>query len=375
MFAEGPCPKLEVQAAGDRKFLVYGTYGLDAARFQLSSKQSSDVNAAQAFVEIGAAGLVRWPTMWDGLPKAAKGYIRGDLEIGGHYPDTLWLARIETKRGDSARLLYARQPSYYSWRTRRWKPNRKAREMATVGALAPRLPLDELCEGLGDAHFATYAAERQQTGEALVAGRCEDELHRARGGVRLASFTPGQASWQLLDAPASPLFDAIINMGLVWTSRRQAYLFAYPPYQLGDAPAYVARFDGSGWSQVDMPMPGPIVAMTATDEDSLWAVSQWRVLWRRRDGQWEHVLLPPPLFVSPVPAQLRILDAQAHGETLWIHAAYPIAVAGSERSAARGHVLYTTDAVRRPVYCDRRRAASDALSFEAPPLRGAEQPD
>ncbi len=190
----------------------------------------------------------------------------------------------------------------------------------------------------------------------------------------MASFTPGESRWQLFDAPPSPLFDVIINMGLVWTSRLKAYLFAYPPYELGEAPSYVLSFDGSRWARVEMPMAGPIVSMAAVGDDTLWAVSQWRGLWRRRSQGWERITLPRPLYVNPAPTQMRILDTQAHGDTLWVHAAYPIWVDGAERSAARGHVLYTTGPVSTPAYCDRRRKAADALSAGGPSLRGADWP-
>jgi len=46
LFAEGPCPKLEVFGAGEKNFLVYGSYGLD------EKGGSGALGAAQSFAEL-----------------------------------------------------------------------------------------------------------------------------------------------------------------------------------------------------------------------------------------------------------------------------------------------------------------------------------
>src|SRR5262249_19908512 len=152
---------------------------------------------------------------------------------------------------------------------------------ATPGMRAPDLPEPELCAPLGEGlHFATYAAARLPSGDTLVAGRCEDDLRRARGGVRVASFLAGEPSFRIGDAPASPLFDGIVTVDIVYRSRGEAYLYAYPPFGSGPGPAYLVRHDGRTFTPVALPFEGPVVAMAAAGDGSLWVAAGWRTLWR-----------------------------------------------------------------------------------------------
>jgi hypothetical protein len=373
VFAEGLCPKLDVYAAGEQLFLVYGTYGLDAVPYALGGAKPADVTAAQALVSVDDSTLRHDAALMAGLPTMDNGYVAGDLELGGVWPDAAWLTRIDTRRG-SGRVLYERQREYYGWRKGQWQHDRRARDAAIRGAMAPPLPEGALCDELGTGlRFATYAAERAASGDALVAGRCEDDLHRATGGVRLARYLAGDNRWGILDAPPSEVLDSIVNLGLVTVGRQSAFLYAYPPYASDDERVYLHQLQGARWQPVAVPFRGPIVSLAATADGALWAVAGWSELWRRDKGQWRQVGLPAPRFVAPRPKQLKLLGLDVVAGSLWLHAAYPVALEAGERRASRGHMLLTTRPVPRPVYCDRRRPPGKALSARGVTLKGADQ--
>lgn len=373
VLAEGLCPKLEVFAAGDKLFMAFGTYGLDAVRFAHARGRDERLRAAQSFVELTLGAPSRDPVALAGLPLDAQGYIPGDIELGGRWPDSLWLAQIEANRGGSARgVLYARRRHYYGWSSSGWTLDPRARDAATPGMMAPELPRARLCAGIGsNLQFSIYATERLPSGDSLVAGRCEDRLHRATGGVRIASYVAGEPSWKITDAPESRIFDSIVNLGILLPTRRHALLYAYPPYETKLVPAYLAQHDGSVWSKLPVQFAGPIVSVAQADDGTIWAISGWRRLWKRSAGSWSEVTLPSTAFVDPPAERLRLLAVQAVGGALWVHAAYPVEIEEGDRAAARSHVLFTTLPVDQPLYCDRRRPASKALSEQGPMLHGA----
>ena len=362
LFAEGPCPKLEVFGAGEKNFLVYGSYGLD------EKGGSGALGAAQSFAELRGTMPIYDASLLAGLPLRADGWIAGDLELGGRWPDAWWLALVETARGRGhGGTLFERRRGYYSWEGA-WKLDARARHAATVGAALPDLPEHDICSG--ELHFANYATSRLASGDTIVAGRCEDSLGRSPGGVELASYLAGEARWRLDDAPPSELFADIVNIAVVTRSRREAYLYAYPPYATGETAAYLVRFDGERWSQVPLPFEGPLVAMTADDHGGLWAISGWRTLRRFEAGKWQRIPLPPAHFVLPPPERVRLLDVQSVAGAVWVHAAYPASLEGAP---TRGHVLYTTLPVSTALHCDRRRKPNAALGHDGEILQGADE--
>ncbi len=361
VFAEGLCPKLDVFAAGEKTFLVYGSYGLD------EKGAAGTLGAAQSFVELRNGLPFRDLRLFGGLPAGADGWIAGDLELGGRWPDALWLALVETARGKGeSGALFERRRGYYTWEGA-WQLGARAHQAATLGMALPDLPEHDICSG--ELHFANYATARLASGDTIVAGRCEDALGRAPGGVELASYVTGER-WRLDDAPPSELFADIVNLALVHRSRREAYLYAYPPYATGETAAYLVRFDGERWTQVPLPFEGPLVAMTADDSGALWAITGWRTLRRFQGGQWQRVPVPAPRFVSPAPERMRLLDVQTVAGQVWLHAAYPASVDGA---ATRGHVLYTTGRATSPLYCNRRLKAEAALGHDGETLHGADE--
>ncbi len=360
-FVEGLCPKLEVYSAGSKTFLAYGSYGLDA-----KAGGAGALGAAPAVAGLTPGGPIFDPAFVAGLPARPGGWIAGDVELGGRWPDALWLALVETERGKgNSGALFERRRGYFSWEGA-WQPGARAHRDATVGMALPELPEGELCkDGL---RFANYATARMPAGDTIVAGRCEDALGRAPGGIQLASYAAGAARWKLDDAPPNELLAELVNVALVYRGRNEAYLYAYPPYETGEAPAYLVRFDGQAWRQVPLPFEGPLVAMAAGDDGALWAITGWRTLRRFAGGRWQRVPLAAPRFVSPPPEKLRLLDVQAVAGAVWVHAAYAASLDGA---AARGHALYTTRPLSEPLHCDRRRPPNVALFHGGEPLTGA----
>lgn len=375
VYAEGLCPKLKMYDVGKKSFLVYGTYGLDAVPFGDENALGAKVTAAQSFAEALPTGPKRRAELLAGLPMTKDGWIRGDVEIGGRFPSPMWIARVETSRGAGSQgVLYERNRLFYAYQGKTWQLEPNAKDAATPGMRAPDLPEAEICERFGEGiSFATYAAARLPSGDSLVAGRCEDARHRAQGGVHLASFVAGETSWKIADAPPADLFQSIVNLGLAFVERGSAYLHAYPPYDDGEVPAYVVKLDGRSWSEVELPFAGPVVSMATTESGELWVIRGWSELWRYRKGQWTRVGLPDPVFVEPLPERLRLLEVQVLDGAVWVHAAYPVWLEGAKRTAARGHVLFTSREVDQTTYCDRRRKARKALSQsdEVPRLEGA----
>ncbi|MBW2528223.1 MAG: hypothetical protein JRI23_28865, partial [Deltaproteobacteria bacterium] len=328
------------------------------------------VTAAQSFAELVPTGPVRRSELMAGLPLTKDGWVVGDVDLGGRFPKPMWLARVETSRGaGSAGVLFERNPLYYGYQGKAWKLDPRARDAATPGGRPPDLPGEKICEPFGEKiTFASYAVERKASGDSLVAGRCEDSRHRAQAGVHLASFASGTSDWQTTDAPAADLFASIVNLGLVSISKKEAYLYAYPPYEDKEREAYLVRFNGKKWKPVEVPFQGPIVSMAGSKE-TLWAIRAWSELWRFRKGKWSQVSLPPPVYVEPKPERLRLLEVQLEGGHVWVHGAYPIWLEGAERTAARGHVLFSSSALEEPFFCDRTKPAREALAAAEPEPR------
>jgi hypothetical protein len=366
LFVEGLCPKLEIYHAGDRTMLVYGSYGLDER--DDATAGGAALGARQAFAVLSGTTPIVDVGLFEGLPRIAGGWIGGDIEMGGRWPDAFWVALVEAaRRKGGGGALFERRRSYYSWEGT-WQLGARARQRATLGTALPDLPENEICkEGL---RFANYATARSPSGDTIVAGRCEDSLGRSPDGIEIASYLAGSSRWRIESAPPSELFADIVNMALVIRSRSEAYLYAYPPYVSDRAAAYLVRFDGTRYKQVPLPFEGPLVALTAADDGALWAITGWRTLRRFSNGVWQRVSLPPPRFVDPVPDRIRLLDVQSVAGAVWVHAAYPALLEGK---AARGHLLYTTREVASPLHCDRRRAPHAALLHRADKLQGADE--
>lgn len=371
---EGPCPKLRVWDTGKELALVYGTYGLEGATpIEARSRLSSE----QAFGFLRAGGVELRPALYVGLPRNARGYVPLDIELGGTFPQGAWLSRVDTRLAKANQgALFERSRNYLVWEGGRWTESPTGSDVVLSGLRTPPFIEGKICTRLGEGiHFARHATERIPTGAVITAGRCEDELQRAKSGVLAAMLATEEGRWTVVEMPPSPMFDEIVNVDLVYASRTEAYLYAYTPYDESPRPAYLHRFDGQRWSPEVVPFAGPIVSMARTADGVLWAVARFRELYARPpNGSWTRIPLPDTRFADRAPTDLRIIEIQAVGNDAFVHGAYPIVARTKEGEVhpSRSHVLYTTRPWKKTLFCDAARPAATAVDADGRSLEVAQ---
>ena len=370
---EGPCPKLRVWDAGKELGVVWGTYGLEGAT---PIEARTSLGTEQAFGFMRGGGIEVVPALLAGLPQNGRGYVPADIELGGRFPEAAWLSRVDTRLAKINRgALFERSRSYLVWEQGRWTESPTGSDVVLSGLRTPPFIEGTFCTRLGeDVHFARHATERLPSGEVITAGRCEDEMQRAKSGVVVASLATESGSWSIAEMPPSPMFDEIVNVDLVYAGKGDAYLYAYMPYDETPRPPYVLHFDGRRWTPLTIPFDGPIVSMGHTNDGTLWAVARFRELYTRsRAGAWSRVTLPAARFADRAPPDLRIIEVQTTGRDAWVHAAYPIVVraAGADPRASRSHILYTTRRWDKPLFCDASSPAGAAMRASGRTLEAA----
>ncbi|MBX3191776.1 MAG: hypothetical protein KF819_32600 [Labilithrix sp.] len=370
---EGPCPKLRVWDAGRDLAIVWGTYGLEGAT-PIEARTTLATGQAFGFVRKGKVELV--PALLAGLPRNAQGYVPADIELGGRFPEAAWLSRVDTRLARVDRgALFERQRSYLVWEGNRWTESPTGSDVVLSGLRTPPFLEGAMCTRLGEGvRFARHATERLPSGEVITAGRCEDEMQRAKSGVIVAALASARGEWRVAEMPPSPMFEEIVNVDLVYAKKNEAYLYAYMPYDESPRPAYVMRYDGARWSPVALPFDGPVVSMARADDGRLWAVARFREVYTRLPpGDWTRVTLPPARFADRAPPDLRVIEIQTTGRDAWIHAAYPIVIRAGDADPkpSRSHVLYTTRAWGDPLFCDAASPAAHAVRAKGRTLEAA----
>jgi hypothetical protein len=355
--------------------VVFGTYGFDEAS-AWSGRQTA--HAAQAFAIVeptdrknpgGARTAAMKPALLDGLPRTQKGWVEGDLEIGGQLPSGVWLERtMRTPAATNKGALFETAHDGFTWAGSSWRAS-SGRDGFLRGGHATLATAALLCPDTEGAALSLLASERAADGTTFVAGRCEDELHRPVGPIRLGRYDVRARAWQRIAAPASALFegnDAIVNAGILAVSANEAWIWAYRPFSERERDgAYLVHLDRGDATLVEVPFARAIVSLARVADGSLYAITGFAELRRMNaTGSWDDaaVALPQLGFVEPTPApgDVRLLDVQAVQGTLWVHGAIP--TVREDGSPGREHLLYTTAPWAAPLHCDRERAPEIALT-------------
>jgi hypothetical protein len=381
---EGACPKLRAHTVGENTVLVVGTYGLDEAG-AWTGRQTARAAQAIAIVHgpapkeplAGAQTAEIKPTLLEGLPRTDKGWIEGDVEVGGAFPNGVWLERtLRTPAKLNQGALFETTHDGFTWNGNTWRSS-AGRDAVTRGphTTLPTAQLfcSEAAGGDENVALSLLAAERAPDGTTFVAGRCEDELHRPTGPMLLGRYDVRSHRWQKMTAPNSVLFegpDAIVNAGIIAVSADEAWIYAYRPFSEKEAQKpYLIHIDigASSPLTIDIPFDKSITSLARTPTGSLWAIAGFSELrhWDVETRRWDAapIAMPPLKFVEPIPSNVRLLDVQATKRDVWVHGAVPIVK--EDGSPGREHVLYTTAQWAQPLHCDREREPQQALTSTA----------
>jgi len=339
--------------------LVYGDHGRVLAGWLPGDR----VAAAETLVELRGGRAFRRPSLVRGLPTDARGYVRGELRLGGSADDP-WLVRTEVryslvKRGP----LFEREPSGYRFDAG-WRSTSEPVTMPVAARRLPELSEQDTCgEGL---HFVPLTWAATPRGGLVVAGRCDDE--RAANypvtTLMVAYGAPHGVRWNIEHVPFSERLNGIVNLSVSAPRDDEILLSAYEPFKEPEERiAFLARFDGTTWSDVELKLQDGIMSVAADGQGTVW-LAAGRALYRMDGAKLARVPLPSPHFVErggPVQVRsVRYLDGE-----LWVEGAYLVRRSG-ERGTQWASVLYSTRRPDVPLHCDAREPAESALSEAVP---------
>jgi len=359
VFAEGPCPKLSVQAAGARRFLVYGDHG----RFLAGWLPGDRLATAESLVELRGGRAFRRASLLEGLPSDARGYVQGELELGGPAEEP-WLVRTTVryslvKRGP----LFERAPAGYRFE-RGWRPTDEPVTVPKSARDLPELPHRELCSE--ELAFVPLTWTATPEGGLVVAGRCDDEKPANYGVTNLvvAHGAPGAKRWRATLLPGGETLSGIVNLSLAAASEREIYATAYEPFkEPSERRAYLARFDGKSWTRDERPLADGLMSVATDGNGTVW-LAGGRSLYRATSDALGKVSLPP-LQRSAGAGPVHVHTVRFLGGELWVEASYQVKLPG-QRGSHWASVLYGTRRPEVPLYCDARENADVAL-FEVEP--------
>lgn len=368
--AEGPCGRLSVQGLAGRTFLVYGETGYDLHDWTVGERLA----AAQSFVELKGGNAFRVPGLYDGLPTDAGGYVAADLYLGENREEGAWLFAVETRyAARGVGRLFDRRGRTYARRGKTWVPSAES-PVALPGAARslPALPIDAAC-GKPDLRLVPLASARLDSGEVLVAGRCQDASHvnLRESSLVIAHGSPGATAWKIETAPDATGLDGILNLGLAARAANDAYLVAWEPFKPPEKRnPYLAHWNGERWEVDETGLPEGLMSI-ATGPDGALYVAAGRALYKqsRRGAPFAAVTLPPLRFASErQPSTLRVHTVRSVGGELWVEGTYRLSLsAPKEPVEARASVLYRLSrtagdaAMYTPLFCDAREPADRAL--------------
>ena len=362
LVAEGPCPRLAVHAIDDRRFLVFGDTGYDLRAWMPGER----LPAAQSILELRSDGAFVNPLLLAGLPTDGRGYIRGDLALGGSFQRTPWLLRITSEYAPSGTgALFARTSEGYLLQGRGWqRADGPPVERPAASAKLPPLPLATLCgPGLT---FVPLTSAPTPTGGLLTAGRCDDDRPANLKKVTLlvAHGLPGAATWTLKPIPATELLDGIVNLSLFARSDRDALLVAYEPFKPpAERRPFAARYDGTTWRDHPLPIDDGLMSIAGTPDGALW-IAAGRAAYRLPPaGPPTRVSLPPPRARGDA-TQIHLHTVRTFGPEVWFEASYRAYVPRPDnkgREPMWSSLLFANVPTPRPLHCDAREPAATAV--------------
>jgi len=370
--AEGPCGRLSAQSIEGRTLLVYGETGYDLHDWAVGERLA----AAQSFVQLQDGGAFRVPSLMEGLPLDAGGYVAADLQLGESPEEGPWLFAVETRyAARNGGRLFDRSGRAFSRKGKTWVATQNASPVPLPGVARslPPLPLETACQRPG-LTMVPLASTRLTNGEILVAGRCQDQSHvnYAETSVLVAHGLPGASAWRIEAAPDASGLDGIVNLALHARASSEAYLVAWEPFKpKGSRRPYLARWNGTRWQMEETGLPEGLMSVATTSDGALYVAAGSGLFRRTRAGApFEPVPLPPLRFASEGnPPTLRIHTVRVVGDDLWIEGTYRVALSGSKKSEARASVLYRlagpasrTPAMATPLFCDAREPADRAIT-------------
>jgi hypothetical protein len=388
--AEGPCPKLSIHAVDDRRFLVFGDTGYDLHAWL----PGDAVAAAQSIVELRADGAFVNRRMREGLPTDGRGYVPGDLVLGGSFKRTPWLLRITSEYAPGGTgALFARTSEGYLLRERGWeRADGPPVERPEGAARLPELPRETMC-GAAGLTFVPIASAPTPAGGLLIGGRCDDDRPANLKKVMLlvAHGLPGAAAWAVKPVPGTEVMDGIVNVVLFARADGDAVLIAYEPFKAPkERRPFAARYDGKAWSEWSLPIDEGLMSVAGTPDGALWLAAS-RGLYRvdvagNAEGNAKnaasmspknatnvamnvavHVTkmdLPPLRYARGNAAELHVHTVRAFGDEVWVEASYRTLVPRPDGKGNEGmwaSALYANVPAPRPLYCDAREPADTAV--------------
>lgn len=361
--AEGPCPKLGVYAIDDRRFLVFGETGYDLRAWM----PGDALAAAQSIVELRADGVFVPVAMREGLPRDGRGYVPGDLVLGGSFRRAPWLLRITSEYAPSGTgALFARTSEGYLLRERGWERASGAPVERPAGAARlPELPVATMC-GAGLV-FVPIASAPTPEGGLMVGGRCDDDgpANLKKVTLLVAHGAPGGTAWDVKEVPGTELVDGIVNVAVFARGGADAVLVAYEPFKPPqERKSFAARFDGKSWREWSLPIDEGLMSVTGTPDGALWIAASRAVYRVEPSGEATKVPLPALRYARGDAAGLHLHTVRAFGPEVWIEGSYRAYVPrddGKGRAPMWASALFANVAGPRPVYCDAREPADQAV--------------
>jgi len=361
VFVEGPCPKLSVEAAGDRRFLVYGDHGRVLAGWMPGDRVAS----AESIAELRGGRVFRRPSLLAGLPRDARGWVNGELTVGGTAADP-WLVRTTVRYSLVHRgPLFERSPEGYRSSGERWEPSD---EPVSVPKAARSLPMEfphrELCSEELDFVPITWASTPE--GGLVIAGRCDDDKAPNYTVTTLVAAigSPGAQRWRATLLPGAERLSGIVNVSLAAASEKEIYATAWEPFrEPAERQAYLVRFDGKTWQPIETGLRGGLLGVACDGRGGLW-VTNGEALHRRHDSGFERVALPPLRFAAP-DTRLHLHRVRAFDGELWVEGSYTLR-RSDQRGVENASVLFGTRRADAPLFCDAKEEADLAL-YEAQP--------